>query len=136
MPSVTCSRWLPTRAFFLVLGLQLNWTVWSDFGPSNPASRYSTQSSPRERSERSHREVGTSWTLQPFDFSHYPSYDLSPVAHEVHTPEAGKRFWSHCQLQKERKINVEKKISQRRCLRPRFYSQPLFKRPGPKSIVV
>lgn len=51
---VTCSHWLPTSACSLVLELQMEWTVWSDSGPSNPASLYSTQSSPRMWSERSH----------------------------------------------------------------------------------
>lgn len=118
--------------------------MWSDFGPSNPASLYSTPSSPRGRIERSHNEVGASRTcsshmifsfpfpmeqanpFQPRDLSHSPSiwskldqfqphglliplpYGLSPMAHEVHTPEAGKRFWSHCQLQKEKKKSIEK----------------------------
>lgn len=50
---VTCSRWLPTSACSLVLWLQLVWSVWSDSGPSNPASLCSTQSSPTAWSERS-----------------------------------------------------------------------------------
>ena len=59
VPPVTCSHWLPTWAFSLVLWLQLEWNVWSDSGPSNPASLCSTQSSPRVWSERSCEQDGT-----------------------------------------------------------------------------
>jgi hypothetical protein len=41
-------------------------------------------------------------------------YGLSPMAHEVHTPEAGKRFWSHCQLQKEKKKVLKKQTNKQK----------------------